>query len=126
MATEQEDARAAERQTWQYRAVAATRGNQTMLGCILLAVIGRNAKNPPWFEPGAEIDADGFLLANFVGKDRVDHHQLIPVATVKDLVDEFRRLADAIKLDDADRIAMFAALRAWIVKDHRALKEPFQ
>lgn len=113
----------AERLTWQYRAVQATRGNQTMLGTILLAAIGRNAKNPPWFEPGAEIDADGILMANFVGRDRIDNHQLVPVAKLDAVLTEFNHLADAIKATDDERIAMFEALRKWIAKDHRALKE---
>lgn len=125
MAQDIEDRREAERQTWQYRAVQATRGNQTMLGTIVLAVIGRNAKHPPWFEPGAEIADDGILLANFVDRGLRDHG-LVPVARLSQVVDEFRRLADHIKLTDDERKSMFDALRKWIAKDHRALKEPIQ
>ena len=43
--------------------------------------------------------------------------------TIYDSLDEYigevRRLADALKLDDADREQMFTVMQKWVVADHR-------
>lgn len=107
-----------ERATWQYRAVQATRGNQSRLGCILLAVLGKNAKNPPWFGRSAIITSDGFVLANFcTAAGEVKHGAL--VCNAAELTANFRGLADHLKLGDKDREAMFVAVRQWIAEDYR-------
>jgi|CXWL01.1.fsa_nt_gi hypothetical protein len=113
---------AAERNTWQYKAVEATRGNQSRLGCILLAVLGRPAKHPPQFGSSATITSDGFVMADFVGRDGRGHMGA-RVCGADELRDNFRGLADHLKLDDANREAMFKAVRQWIAVDYRANKE---
>ena len=35
------------------------------------------------------------------------------------LRNDFRRLADKIKLSDADRVELFAAVKNWVVADRR-------
>ena len=119
MATEAQDRAEAERQSWQFRAVLATRGNQTLMGTVVLAVIGRNAKNPPWIEEPFTILADGTVITDVVTRDRWLHKNQ-PLFHVSDLVSEFRRLADHLRLSDDDRIAMFAELRKFIKLDMRA------
>ncbi len=104
---------------WRYRAVNATRGNQTMLGCILLAVINRPAKNPPWFGPTCVINPEGVVLSNFVDRHNTMHVAL-PVCTVPELVDEFRRLADTCNMTDSERQEMVDELRKWVSVDYRA------
>jgi hypothetical protein len=107
-----------ERDTWQYRAIQFCRGNQTPLGTILLAVIGRNAKNPPWYGTAAEIRADGLVVSSFTDRHRKLHYPAL-VCGVTELVDMFSRLADDLKLADADRIEMFRQVRQWCARDLR-------
>ncbi len=64
------------------------------------------------------------MQANFVGKDGRAHHSAF-VGSVSDLVRNARGLADHLKLTDADRAELFAAVRDWVVTDYsdgRALK----
>lgn len=116
------EAQAIERASWQYKVIAATHGNQSRLGCIMLAVMGRNAKHPPQFGANANITSDGFVMADFVGKDGRYHHGAL-VGDVRDLIGNMRGLADHLKLDDKDREAMFKAVRGWIARDYRTVRE---
>lgn len=114
----------AERASWQYRAVAACRGNSTRLGAILLATLERAANNPPWIGPFATIHVDGRVTADFVtryGAKFPDHY----ICKVGELQDWFRKLADEIKATDEERHAMFSALRAWIHHDKRVVTNLF-
>lgn len=113
------DAQAQERQSWQFRCIEATRGNQTRLGTMLLAILGRNAKHPPKFGPGCVISLDGYVFANFVDRQGIVHAAQC-VCSVGQMNDGFRLLADSLKLDDADRIALFDEVRKWVYKDERA------
>lgn len=108
-----------QRATWQYRAVEATRGNQSQLGCILLAVLAKAADNPPKITGSATITSDGYVLANFTGRDGIPRHQAF-ICDVEDLQRNFSGLADHLKLSDADRVAMFGEVKKWIWKDFRA------
>lgn len=103
---------------WKYRAVEATTGQKTQLGCILLAVLETPLKNPPRFGQKALINEEGIVWARFEDRHRVVH-DAIPVCTVRDLVDNFSRLADHLKMGDAEAHEMFAMIRRWIVKDLR-------
>ena len=113
--------REAERDTWQYKAVEATRGQQSRLGCILLAVIGKRLKNPPKFGPCAVILKEGQVVANYQSKDGTYHREQF-VCDVADLIANFRGLADHLNFTDAERVALFDAVRKWIVRDERVKK----
>lgn len=106
-----------ERASWQYKAIQATAGNQTRLGTILLAAIGRSAKHPPWFGNSAVITSDSFVMCDFTDK-RYTQHSGAFVCSVTELRDNFRGLADHLKLGDKDREAMFAKVREWISHDY--------
>lgn len=120
-----------QREQWQARAIIATKGNQSHLGRIFLAVLGRAPSNPPRFsiEQGAVIlddyhakrlgINDGDVLADFQAKPDAAY-VAIRVGHIDEIVDNFRGLADAIKLTDGEREAMFMMLRQWIRKDFRA------
>lgn len=114
----------AQRQTWQYKAVAATRGNQSRLGLIVLGIIGKTPQNPPFLmlRPGLVITEDGDVLCDWIGSANAPI-----VATclgdITEVRDNLRRLADHLKLSDPDRIAMFEALQRWVYKDFRATSE---
>ena len=118
MTTEAEERAEVERATWQYRGVKRTRGNQTMMGCLFLAVIGRNAANPPWVESAITILEDGACLVNFVNRERTEYTNL-KFCHVTDLKDQFNRLADEINATDEERVAMFGELRKFIKEDRR-------
>ncbi len=49
---------------WQERAIEATRGNQSQLGAIILAMLARVPHNPafPRFSGLATVTSDGFVM----------------------------------------------------------------
>ena len=107
-----------EKDSWQYRAIAHTMGNSTPLGCLLLAVIGRNAKHPPWFGLTAEITAEGLVVTSFTHRSGARYDPWV-FGPVEELTAAFSRLADELKLNDADRIELFRQVRQWVARDHR-------
>ena len=107
-------------EAWQHRAVRETGGNQTKLGCYVLAVLNwQHGRHPPRFGSKARINADGYLVTNVQEADRRIHRDMV-VDTVQEVTDSFRGLADRLKLSDAEREALFAELRKWIAHDDRA------
>jgi hypothetical protein len=114
-----------ERSHWLYRAVEVTRGNQTRMGCLLLAVMNQNAKNPPWMWPkGMIITADGECITGLIMRDRSsgqDSEMVVSLGTVTELVDAWRKLADKIKATDTERVQMFEELRKHVLRDNRPI-----
>ena len=107
------------RATWQYRIIETTRGNQSQLGCVVLAVLGKSASNPPKITGSATIKTDGQVYANFTGSDCVAR-QGVHICSVEDLQRNFSGLADHLKLSDEERVEMFGEVKKWIWKDERA------
>lgn len=106
--------------SWQKRAIRATDGNKTLIGCFVLAILGfQHGIKPPRFGKTATIDKDGILYSNMQDKDGkvFQNHCLGPIGDVRD---NFRGLADHLKLSDAERNAMFDELKKWISHDVRA------
>lgn len=110
----------APRESWQRRAVEKTGGNQELLGCFVLAVLGwQHGRKPPRFGKVARVDKDGILHSNMQNKDGkvfLNH----PLGPIKTVIDNFRGLADELKLNDNEREQMFSELRKWVFKDDRA------
>lgn len=108
---------------WQHRAVRETGGNTTLMGCYVLAVLGwQHGRKPPRFGKTARIDKDGVVWSNMQTKE----HNIYPdhcLGPLRDIVDSFRGLADHLKLNDDERVAMFDELKKWFVKDERAVSE---
>jgi hypothetical protein len=122
-----EERREAERQSWQFKVIAATRGNQTLFGACLLSIIGRVASNPPWVGMTAVITPAGDLLANVQSRQNHAagfHPVPCSLGPISVFVDQCRRVADETKLDDAQRIAFFDEVRKWITHDFRAINDP--
>jgi hypothetical protein len=112
----------AARASWQYRAIAATRGNQTRLGAVLLGVLGKSGDRYPAYGLNAEIDAHGVVWSAMHDRYGNPYRRVI-VGDVEDLTNNFRGLADHLKLSDGERKEMFDALRKWISHDYRVKPE---
>jgi len=132
--------------TWQWRALSATRLNQSQLGAVLIAVLGndpilehcmldvarliygpaatRKAFDPPRFVSGgapgwgANITSDGMIMSDFYDRQGNMHYGAL-VGSVEEMTDNFRGLADYLKLSDNERVALFTAVRQWIKTDAR-------
>lgn len=110
-----------EQATWQYKAIVATRGNQTMLGAIFLQIIGKQAKHPPQIVGTASVDEEGLcwtILRKQHGLEVAEG--IVCLGLIADIRDDFRRLADHLKLDDTERVELFTELRKWVSVDLRA------
>lgn len=107
-----------EQNSWPFKAVLATRGNQTLLGCIVLQLICRQPKNPPRVESLASVDEQGLTWAYVTSRSGA--RRLTCLGSITDIRDDFRRLADHLKLDDGERVEMFDELRKWVSIDRRA------
>lgn len=117
------EAQAKERASWQYRVIAASRGNSTMLGTLVLAILGRNAKSAPAIGENAIITTDGIVVTQFLTRSGKLHKEA-PIGRVHEIVDELRKLSDAAMLNDDERQQLFAATRSWIARDYRATSDP--
>jgi len=110
-----------EQASWQYKAIVATRGNQTMLGAIFLQIIGKSAKHPPQIVGTASVDEDGALWTILRKQHGLEVAEgIVCLGYLHEIVDEFRRLADHLKLADDERIELFTELRKWVAVDLRA------
>lgn len=109
---------------WAHRLIEGTR--KTPINIMLISMIGAWKPYHAHFIPttpaqyAPRIDAEGNAWVTMVHEGRMMVECLGPI---EDVNDNFRRLADEHKLNDADRIAMFNALRAWFATDARAKSE---
>lgn len=115
----------AARASWQYRAITETRSHTTVVGCILLAALGKYPSRAPMLRDGAVIEKDGSITADLWidAEGCVWGHQPVGL-TVDDLKARFNRLADKLKFNDAERGELFTALRQWIRLDKRGEGPP--
>jgi hypothetical protein len=74
---------------------------------------------PPLFASCAKVLADGKIGVDIIDRQHQRYRNAPMFRDLDELTGEFRRLADQLKLTDADRLAMFAAVQKWIVADHR-------
>lgn len=97
----------------------ATRGTQTHLGAIVIALLGRRSVHGRWIGHAGCITHEGRVVAALMDGDDV----VSDVSLVADSADEIRTnlngLADHIGASDAEREALFLKLRQWIKKDFR-------
>lgn len=121
------------RDTWQGRTLAAAEGKT---GAVLLSVLAHNYDDAllpllqvvfpgftsitaPFFSTAGKVAKSGHIVADMVtrtGKIAKD----FPVYRDEiEMRGDFRRLADRLKLSDADRVELFAAVKRWVVADRR-------
>jgi hypothetical protein len=110
------------RATWQYRAVARIGANLHVGGQALIAALG-----PPWYRhdrvprflKGPTIKPDGKMVAPYIGLDLVYRPEFYFSPSPTHFQNDFRQLADDLKLTDKERLEMFDKLSTWIFKDER-------
>lgn len=123
--------------TWQARVlVAAQQKTEGVIGAVALSVIAHNydeallpllmtifpgfqSIKPPALCTAGRIDKEGAVVASLVERSGriVKDYRLY--RNEIELRDDFRRLADELKLNDSDRIELFMCLQKWVVADRR-------
>ena len=108
-------------ESWQAKVLRKTGANRTKLGMIACAVLGHPLSHPPMIsmKRGAVIDEDGWVLADVWLPGRAGF-LATNLGSLRDIVDNFRRLADILKLSDEDRAALFVLMQKWMGTDLRA------
>src|SRR4051812_33874904 len=106
------------RRDWRLKLIEATRGNQSLLGCIVLAAIGKTPKNPPYFTGSATITGAGDVLCDFVERDRT-YRVAAKIGDDDDLARNILGLVIHCGLTDEERVEFLARVNRWIARDHR-------
>jgi hypothetical protein len=121
------------RETWQARVLAGTKGR---LNAIVLSVLAHNFDDgmpvllrvvypgfvsiqPPFYSSAARIMRSGQIAADVVDRDGRTTKNEEVFRSTRHMEGTFRRLADRLKLTDAERIELFAAVKRWVVADFR-------
>lgn len=86
---------------------------------VLLALHGARGVGTPMLTSAAKIAKNGHVMADFVGRDGIKFKNQNLFNSTKRMEGTFRRLADAMRLTDAERIELFAAVKRWVVCDFR-------
>lgn len=103
---------------WTWRVLVASFPTRSM-GPMVRAVLGKQMARGPKLSLQATIGQSGMVYAGLKHDDQVVSYQH-PLGDVKAIRDEFRRLADHCRLNDAERIELFTELRKWMGKDLRS------
>jgi len=119
------------RDTWQGRCVSVARGRTAMVlmsvlchsyeeAAVLLyqLIFGSDKVNAPYLESCGRIARNGTIVARVRGRNALIKEEVIYSSEIM-LRDDFRRLADELKLNDADRVELFGAVKRWVVADRR-------
>lgn len=120
-----EEKREINKKTWQWRVLEHARGNQSMIGSIIIAAMGKSGVVPSQkniFTSLARIDLDGVIHANFIDKYGVLQLDMAVIRTTT-LSEVLTRLATECKLNDEEAKQLFTTVRQWIEKDERAKSE---
>lgn len=128
------------RRTWQARALAEARGKEAAIVMAVLfhsylpamqillrvvfpsAPLARNGWTEiarPFLYGGATIVNTGKVTCGMIGKDGRKYPRMLLFDREAQLVSMFRKLADRLKLNDAERIEMTEAVKRWVIADHR-------
>ncbi len=120
-------------QSWQVKVLRRAHGR---LYAVMLSVLAHNFDDampvlmrvafkgfysiqPPFLVSAGRIAKTGHVMADIVTKDGQIVRGQGFFRSTKDMEGQFRRLADRIRLSDAEREEMFAAIRNWVVADYR-------
>lgn len=106
------------RRDWRLKLIEATTGNQSLLGCVVLAAIGKRPDNPPHLVGKSVITNDGLVRCDFVSRDRV-YHTMAIVGDDEDFARNIAGLAAHCGLNDEERVEWLARVNNWIARDER-------
>lgn len=120
------------RDTWQGRCALAARGRAAMVlmsalvhsyeesAPILYALIfpDHGKVMAPYLESCGRVAKNGAITAKVRHRGGLLSEDVIYPNEIA-LRDEFRKLADELKLSDADRVELFGAIKRWVVADRR-------
>lgn len=121
------------RASWQARVLAGSGGH---LGAVVLSVLAHNYDEAmptllrlvfpgftsiaaPFYCTAGKVDKAGRVVADVVTRTGEIVKDAEVFASEEKLRDEFRRLADRLKLSDPDRIELFKCVQRWVVADRR-------
>jgi hypothetical protein len=121
------------RQTWQARTLLAAKGKTA---AVLLSVLAHNYDDAllpllqvvfpgftsitaPFFSTAGKVAKSGHIVADMVTRTGRVQKDFPIYRDEIEMRDDFRRLADGLKLPDVDRVELFAALQRWVVADRR-------
>lgn len=122
------------RRTWQCRALLASHNKH--VGVILLSVLahvfddampvlmrvafpGFTSISAPFLCTAGRVAKNGTIVADVVNKNGTISKDVAVYKNETALRDDFRRLADDLRLDDAERVEMFKCVQCWVVADRR-------
>ena len=121
------------RASWQARALAEAKGQTAM---VLLSVLSHTYDAalivllpivfPGYVEPSlpclsscGKVAKSGAVVADVIMKDHTVVKDTVIYLSEIAMQNDFRRLADRLKLNDADRIELFKCVQRWVVADRR-------
>lgn len=90
---------------------------RSLLGCIVLAALGKQPKAAPYFTGKAIITSDGFVMCDFT--DSKGYHIGALVCRDEDMVRNLLGLVDHCQLSNEEKIDFLARVNNWIGADHR-------
>lgn len=105
---------------WEGKCFLACHGRAPETAAILLAVLHISPRPLPAYADTSVVTADGLWKADFKDKDGFLTSGKV-LGKVETVVGQFQRLADAAKLDDAERLELFTKLQQWVAVDYRAM-----
>jgi hypothetical protein len=122
------------RRTWQCRALIASQNKH--VGVVLLSVLahtfddampvllrvafpGLTSISAPFLTTCGRIAKTGHIVADVAWKDGSIGKDVAIYNNEIELRDDFRRLADRLRLADRDRDEMFKCVQRWVVADRR-------
>jgi hypothetical protein len=125
------------RACWQARVLLAAQAKTDgVIAAVALSVLAHNYDDamptllkvlfpgfesitPPFLCTAGKVDKSGAVVADLVERAGTITKNYRLYRDEIALRDDFRRLADELKLTDADRVELFGAVKRWVVADRR-------
>jgi hypothetical protein len=121
------------RASWQAQVLSEAKGQ---LGAVVLSVLSHNFDDAmpvllrlvfpgftsiaaPFYCTAAKVAKNGTVVADCVTRDGQIVKDTVVFRSEIEMRDQFRRLADRIKLNDQDRDQLFKCVQRWVVADRR-------
>ena len=121
------------RDTWQGRTLYAATGktaavllsvlahsyDDALLPLLQVVFPGFTSITAPFFCTAGKIAKSGHIVANMVTRTGRIKKDFPVYRDITEMQNDFRRLADGLKLNDADRTELLGAVKRWVVADRR-------